>query len=86
MIIMNTIFISGALFKQGLSAHHVILRTSPLPVLMAGWWFFTFLLTSIYTTELYVNLLTGHKPYTIDTLDQLLSQPGAKIYMLRVSC
>ena len=86
MIIMYTIFMLGSQFKQGISANHVILRTSPLPMLMTGWWLFCFLITSIYTTELFVNLLTGHRQHTIDTLDELLNHPGAKIYMLRVSC
>ena len=71
--------------KQGIIGSSAILQYSVTARTFGFWGLFTIMMTSLYSSKLYVNLLTGSKPPTIDTLEQLVTHSPAKIYLIEVS-
>ena len=53
------------------------------PVLISHWWIFTIFITAAYTSNLYVHLLTGENQPTIDSLEELINDADARIYLLK---
>ena len=64
------------------SHHHKSLVIHCGFVLLASWWMFTTLITSVYVSKLYVKLLKGSPADTMDTLNALIDDPHAHVYLI----
>ena len=71
--------IIGSLFKQNLTR----LTTSNNKWFMSSWLVFIFFISSSYTSTIYVHLVTGKAPITIDSIDQLIELKDPEIHLIK---